>query len=81
MDKLKILSEMLLKISSVFPSGGNGQMLEQLQVRVAHLVTEGRGGSCPGVPTARVACRRPCGPLGHGFPGRLVTLAMCEKLL
>nr|KAF6417721.1 ATP binding cassette subfamily A member 13 [Rousettus aegyptiacus] len=30
-DKLKILSEMLLKISSVFPSGGNGQMLEQLQ--------------------------------------------------
>lgn len=43
-DKLKILSETLLKISSVFPSGGNGQMLEQLQVRAAHFVTEGRGG-------------------------------------
>ncbi|XP_039703060.1 ATP-binding cassette sub-family A member 13 [Pteropus medius] len=30
-DKLKTLSETLLKISSIFPSGGNGQMLEQLQ--------------------------------------------------
>lgn len=64
MDKLKILSEMLLKISSVFPSGGNGQMLEQLQVRVAHLVTEGRGVRAPVCPRPEWPAGGPAVPLG-----------------
>lgn len=37
-DKLKTLSQVLLKISSVFQSGGNGQMLDQLQVSGGLLV-------------------------------------------
>lgn len=35
-DKLTTLAETLLKISSIFQSGGSGQMLSQLQVRGGH---------------------------------------------
>ena len=60
MDKLKTLTETLLKMSSIFQSGGSGQMLSQLQVSGGCLHTEGEGGgsTCEGTP------RNQSGPLG-----------------
>lgn len=51
-DKLKTLTGMLLKMSSMFQNGGSDQMLNQMQVSDSGLHTRGRGSgsNCKGAP-------------------------------